>query len=104
MRQQTTTEHMEHMRRMRDMKKSSAPKRSRDFRSSVTFENWTTAPQSTRMDFSAGSVFQAVNRALREARREHPHAAWRSLVIVIEKLDATDDVQAELKGTDDGTT
>jgi len=58
-----------------------------------TLEGWTTPPRTTRTTLDVASAGKAVSQAVKAARREHPGVRWRSLVVVLEKVDAPDEAE-----------
>jgi hypothetical protein len=60
------------------------------FRASVSFESDTQPVRTYRGEISAGSCDRASSLAVKAARRACPNARWRSLVVVLEKLEQVD--------------
>lgn len=61
------------------------------YRASVSFEHDTQPVRTYRGEIAAPGLPTATSRALRTARGLYPGLRWRSVVIVLEKLDAADD-------------
>ena len=59
------------------------------YRASVTFESGTQAPETVRVEFVAASPGKAASTAVREARRAKLGKRWTSMVILLEKVEAS---------------
>lgn len=59
------------------------------YRASVTFESDTQVPETVRSGFVAASPGKAASTAVREARRAKPGKRWTSMVIMLEKIQAS---------------
>lgn len=65
------------------------------YRASVSYESETQPVNTIRVEFEAGSAKSATVRAAREANKRRPaKRAFRSWVIVLERLDAAETAQA----------
>jgi hypothetical protein len=51
----------------------------------LTFEFDAKPPASTRGATEAATLTTVVKRAVQKATDDHPHASWRSLVLVLER-------------------
>lgn len=53
----------------------------------ISFEHDTQPVRTTRTEIVAKGLLTAASRAIKMARGEHPGIRWRSVVVVLEKLD-----------------
>ena len=57
------------------------------YRASISFEHDTQPVRTTRAEIVAPGLLTAASRAIKQACGEHPGIRWRSIVVVLEKLE-----------------
>jgi hypothetical protein len=65
------------------------------FRASVSFESDWVAVKTTQTEIVSKTANSGLRAALAAAKREHPGARWRSMVVVLEKIDDADQAEPE---------
>ena len=65
------------------------------YRASFSFESDTQPVRTYRGEIDAPGLPTAASQTIREAKKAYPGARWRSIVLVLEKLDESDESDAQ---------